>query len=95
MKIVNKEALDAFKKTHAGARASLNAWESEAQKAEWTMPADVKHQYVSASILKSGNVVFNIAGNKFRLWVKIAYKTRIIYIKNIGTHGQYDKWDIK
>jgi len=45
----------------------------------------VKEQYRNASILKSGRVVFNIAGNKYRLVVHINFTVKVIYIRFIGT----------
>ena len=59
----------------------------------WTSPADVKDQYRSASILKGSRVVFNIAGNSFRLVTKIHYGAAIVYIRFVGTHAQYDDID--
>ena len=47
----------------------------------------------SASILRDGRVVFNIAGNKYRIVVWINYPHRVVYIRFIGTHEQYDKID--
>jgi mRNA interferase HigB len=47
----------------------------------------------SASILKDGRVVFNIAGNKYRTVVWINYPYRVVYIRFIGTHRQYDTID--
>jgi len=38
-------------------------------------------------------VVFNLAGNKYRLVVWINYSYRVIYIRFIGSHGQYDAID--
>jgi len=38
-------------------------------------------------------MVFNIAGNKYRLVVWINYPYRVVYIRFIGTHAQYDKID--
>jgi mRNA-degrading endonuclease HigB of HigAB toxin-antitoxin module len=46
-----------------------------------------------ASILKNSRVVFNIAGNKFRLVVRINYPYRIVYIRFVGTHKEYDDID--
>lgn len=40
-------------------------------------------------------VVFNIAGNHFRLVVYIAYTRGLVYVKFIGTHEQYDAIDVK
>jgi mRNA interferase HigB len=72
---------------------ALNVWYTEVTQAEWSTPADIKSQFGNASILKGGRVVFNISGNKYRLIVDINYSTKIIFIKFIGTHKQYDKID--
>ena len=69
------------------------AWYREALKSDWAAPNDVKDQYSTASILKDGRVVFNLAGNKYRLVVWINYPYRIVYIRFIGTHKEYDEID--
>ena len=69
------------------------AWYRYALKADWATPTDVKRDFSSASILKDGRVVFNIAGNKYRLIVWINYAYRVVYIRFIGNHVQYDKID--
>jgi len=69
------------------------AWYRETLKADWASPNDVKAQFSNASILKDGRVVFNIAGNKYRLVVWINYAYRVVYIRFIGTHKQYDAID--
>ena len=38
-------------------------------------------------------VVFNICGNKYRLVVKVNYPYRVMYIRFLGTHAQYDRID--
>ena len=47
----------------------------------------------TASILKDGRAVFNVAGNKYRIVVWINYPYRVVYIRFIGTHRQYDRID--
>jgi mRNA interferase HigB len=69
------------------------AWYRETLKADWSTPNEVKAQFSSASILRDGRVVFNIAGNKYRLVVWINYAYRVVYIRFIGTHKQYDDID--
>lgn len=71
----------------------LRAWYREAKAATWHSPADIKRLYASASILGGSRVVFNIAGNKFRLVVKVNYTYGIIYVRFVGTHRQYDQID--
>jgi len=69
------------------------AWYRHALSADWTSPAEVKRDFRNASILKDGRVVFNIAGNKYRVVVWINYAYRVVYIRFIGTHAQYDNID--
>jgi mRNA interferase HigB len=68
-------------------------WYRLACRAGWATPADVKADFRNASILKDGRVVFNLAGNKDRLVVWINYPYRVIYVRFIGTHAQYDAID--
>ena len=72
------------------AEGPLKAWYAEAKAAGWSRPGDIKAKYRSASILKNSRVVFNIAGNKYRLVVKVNYRFGIVHIRFIGTHRQYD-----
>lgn len=71
------------------------AWYRHVLNADWSAPADVKQDFRNASILKDGRVIFNIAGNKYRLVVWINYAYRVVYIRFIGTHAKYDKIDVQ
>jgi mRNA interferase HigB len=77
----------------ADAREPLMAWFQQVKQADWSKSADVKRDVRSASILKDGRAVFNIAGNKYRVVVWINYPYRVVYIRFIGTHRQYDAID--
>jgi len=70
------------------AKGQLEAWYYEAKHAHWTSPADVKAQYGSASIIGDNRVVFNIAGNKYRLIVRINYDSRTVFVRFVGTHQE-------
>jgi len=60
----------------------------------WQTPNKIKHQYKSDSVVGKSRVVFNIAVNKYRLIVAIAYQFGAIYMKFVGTHQEYDKVDV-
>jgi mRNA interferase HigB len=79
--------------THSDAHEPLMAWYRQVRKADWATPADVKSDIRSASILKDGRVVFNIAGNKYRIVAWINYPYRVLYVRFVGTHRQYDAID--
>ena len=78
---------------YADARDPVMAWYRHVKRADWASPAEVKKDIGSASILKDGRVVFNVAGNKYRIVAWINYPYRVVYIRFIGTHRQYDAID--
>lgn len=80
-----------FWQKHADAKGSLEAWFYEMKQGTFPTPQSIKDRYASASIIESNRVVFNIAGNKYRLIVGFAYEKQFGYIKFIGTHAEYDK----
>ena len=75
------------------AREPALAWYQQLLSANWASPSEIKRDIASASILKDGRVVFNIGGNKYRIVVWINYAYRVVYIRFIGTHRQYDQID--
>jgi mRNA interferase HigB len=94
--VIALRTLRTFWSSHPqGRRAEepLKAWYAEARRAMWTSPADVKARYRSASILKSGRVVFNVGGNAFRLVVHVHYGKQIVFVRFVGTHDEYDAID--
>jgi len=94
MRVIALSTLKAFLEsdpTYADVREPMMAWYRQVRTADWATPADVKRELRTASILRDGRVVFNIAGNKYRVVVWINYPYRVIYIRFIGTHRQYDK----
>jgi mRNA interferase HigB len=95
MRIISRKILRHFweKSDYTDSEQPLRAWFREASRADWKSPAEVKAAYRSASIVGNDRVVFNIAGNKYRLVVRINYSYRVVYIRFIGTHRQYDRID--
>ena len=81
MEIYGEGLLFDFKKRFNNASGQVDAWLNEAKEAMWETPHDIKAKYPNASILKESMVVFNIRGNKYRLWVKVWYKHKKVIIK--------------
>ena len=98
MRIIALSTLKAFWENNPDCRDATEpvlAWYRHALKAKWSSPAEVKEDFRNASILRDGRVVFNIAGNKYRLVVWINYAYCVVYVRFIGTHAQYDAIDAR
>jgi mRNA interferase HigB len=87
--------LRAFWAVHPDAEEPLLAWYREVEKEDWSEPAQVKEKYRNASIVKGNRVVFNIKGNDYRLVVRINYPYRMIYVRFVGTHAEYDRVNVE
>ena len=94
MRIIARRTLREFWARHPDAERPLRAWFVKAHAGRWRGPADIKAEYPSASLLADNRVVFNIGGNKYRLVVAIRYDARVVFIRFIGTHQQYDRIDV-
>lgn len=92
MRILSRKTLKDFweNNKYSNSEQPLKSWYAEMVKAKFNNMAELKRQYGTMSVLTSDKVVFNIGGNKFRLIVKIKFDMKIIFIKFIGTHKQYD-----
>lgn len=92
MKIVGLKILEEFGNRHADVVSQIDTWIYEVEEAQWQTPNDIKAHYVHASFLADNRVVFNLKGNKYRLEVKVSYKSQVVLINRIGTHAEYSKW---
>jgi mRNA interferase HigB len=95
MQLIGKELLASFKNNHSEARPQVDAWEAEVESADWKTPYDLKRRYPKASLPGNRQAIFDICRNKYRLWVKIAYNTGVVLVKAIGTHKEYENWNIE
>jgi mRNA interferase HigB len=95
MRVISRKRLREFwERPGCGdARNPLLVWFKEVEMAQWLTPVGIKASYRHATVLKAGRVVFNIAGNKYRIVAKINYAYQVLYIRFVGTHEEYDRID--
>ena len=91
MNVLSKRTLVQFYEKHPSSKIALEVWHADVRKSEWESPEQIKRLYSSASFLQDNRVVFNIKGNEYRLIVHVDYKRKIVRIKFVGTHSEYDK----
>ena len=97
MRVIARRTLREFYEypSYRDAEGPIEAWYAEASKANWHSHHDIKAQYGNPSIINDETVVFNIAGNKYRLVVNVDYGRQALYVKFVGTYKQYDKLNSK
>lgn len=93
MRVIALSRLRVFWAKHPPAETPLRGWYAEASRADWTSPAAIKKTHRNASFLANNRVVFNIKGNDYRLVVAVHYNRRMMFVRFVGTHAEYDRID--
>jgi mRNA interferase HigB len=93
--IITRKTLLKYCETHSKAANALIEWYHEMVNKDFRSFQELKNMYGNASLAGDDRVVFNIAGNKYRLVVRIVFEYKVIQIKWFGTHEEYDKIDVK
>lgn len=94
MQVIALRTLRRFWRKHPQAEKPLRFWYELVRHAKWTEPADIKDLFgTTVDFLADNRIVFDIAGNKYRLVGRVSYRFKTIQITFIGTHQEYDKID--
>jgi mRNA interferase HigB len=94
MQVIALRTLRQFWQVHAQAEMPLRAWYSSASQATWVTPQDIKNDFgANVDFVADNRVVFDIAGNKYRLIVHVSYLYKRVLVKFVGTHAEYDRID--
>ena len=91
MRIISKRTLREFWERYPESEQSLKTWFRTIKQADWPTPAHVVEDYPNASIVGRDRVVFRIRHNNYRIVVRIFYPGKIVYIRFVGTHKEYDR----
>lgn len=91
MRIIAKRTLREFWEAHPDAETGLRYWFEQIGKHNWQTPNEIISAFNGADTVGNGRIVFNIAGNKYRLIIKFVYETQICYVRFLGSHKEYDK----
>jgi len=90
MRIVSRKAIREAAAAHSEWSASLNAWYKIAETADWKNFAEIRNSWKNSDVV-GRFVVFDISHNRCRLIATIKYKWRMVYIRRILSHAEYDE----
>jgi mRNA interferase HigB len=77
-------------KRHGDLAKPLRAWLTIAQSARWKNLAEVRKTWRDTDCVES-RTIFNIKGNRYRLYSLINYETQTLIVREILTHAEYSK----
>jgi mRNA interferase HigB len=93
--LIKEKTIRNYIRENASSKVSVEEWLSKIKLADWSLPGDLKNSFPTADLLGAGSnrVVFDLAGNRFRLVCKYGFgdKEVHLFICWIGTHAEYDK----
>jgi len=87
--VISKKKLKEFSFVHPGAEAALDVCYRVAKSSVWGNLQEVRRVYPHADAVGRWTV-FNIWGNRYRLIAEIGYRSRVVFVRHILTHSEYD-----
>ena len=92
MHVISKHTLAVFWLKHAAARSPLEAWYRLVKTSSFFSFSEVKKTFGSADYVPPF-VVFDVGGNNFRVIAVLHYDRQKLYIREVFTHAEYDRWN--
>jgi len=91
MRVVSHSTIVDYYEANASAKTALEDWYKLVRKSDWNCFADIKATFNSVDAISNQRFVFNIKGNSYRLVAIVLFIPKMVYIRFIGTHAEYDK----
>lgn len=91
MRVIAKKTLVLFYTKHEDAETALEDWYEKTENSNWENFAQLKQTFNAVDNVGNNRYVFNIKGNHYRLVALILFRIKMVYIRFIGTHKEYDQ----
>lgn len=90
MHVISRKALRTFWEQHPDSKAPLVRWFQIVDRTNFASFSELRRTFPSADMVDRF-VVFNIAGNKFRLVASVHFNRGKLYIRHVLTHAEYNR----
>ena len=91
MRVIGRGKLERFWKRYSDAEKPLAYWFHTAKNENWDKPAELTSRFPNVRVIGRDRAIFNIKGNKYRLVVAINYQRKLVSVRFVGTHAEYDR----
>lgn len=90
VRIFTKGTLRDFWIRYPDSELSLKTWYEVNEERSFNNPNEVIALFKGSDTIGNGRIIFNICRNKYRLIAKYEYERKLIFVRFIGTHKEYD-----
>ncbi|MFN5168687.1 MAG: type II toxin-antitoxin system HigB family toxin [Cyclobacteriaceae bacterium] len=95
LNVIAFRTLETFWSKHADSKNALQTWYSVCRKGTWQNFNHLSRDFPDAFPVGDDRVVFDIKGNRYRLVARVLFKFKVIQIKWIGTHADYNRINVE
>jgi len=89
VELTGRDKLAAFASKHPAGGSSLRAWAQVIESNCFKHFVDLRKTFGSSDSVRP-HIVFNIAGNKYRLIALVSYALQAATVEHVLTHAEYD-----
>lgn len=90
MRIITEKKIREFWVKPPKSEAVMREWTKTVKQADWSNFSDVRKTFNHADVY--GNcTIFDVGGNKYRIIAKVAYRIKVVFIRFVLTHEEYDE----
>lgn len=92
MRVISNRRLVGFASKHPEANIPLQIWRKTVEAAAFDSFGGLKRTF--GSVDRVGVFyVFDVGGNKFRLIAAVHFNTQKLFVRQVLTHKEYDRWE--
>lgn len=98
MRIISERKLREFWQKVKGEERSrreiaMREWIAVVKKADWHTFSDIRQTFNHSDVYKNCTI-FDVGGNQYRIIGKVAFRIKVVFIRFVLTHSEYDedKW---
>jgi mRNA interferase HigB len=94
VRVFGEIVIAGFARKHPASRKPLQRFMAIARAAEWPHLPALKTTFPATDFAPAtGTLIFNIAGNKYRLIARVDFKEQLLVVETVLTHHEYDSED--
>ena len=93
MRVIARRHLSDFGDAHPLAAPALAHWYEIARRADWATMQEAAAAFSKAKAINAQRIRYDIGGGAFRLVCAIDFPRRVVFVKFVGTHAEYDHID--